>query len=219
MLSNFYANQKYFIEIQNSLFYSKISTKSLPSNVYFIPTPDEHSDLLKKIVAQAENIVFIGCCKTGLFSYLASIIGLEIKAKIIGYNEIPFFSQFPKLEFSLYPNTEPSIVENLFNELEIEGFFVEDSPGFVAPRVISMIVNEAAFMVNEQIADFNSIDIGMKLGTNYPMGPSEWLEKIGIDYIYNILLNLHHRIPTGRYKISPYLQKLYHLSKIQSSVK
>ncbi len=67
--------------------------------------------------------------------------------------------------------------------------WVKPVPGLVSARVISMIINEAFFTTGEGVTDENSIDTAMKLGTNYPLGPFEWAEKIGISRIY-ALLNL-----------------------------
>jgi len=69
-------------------------------------------------------------------------------------------------------------------------FSVKDEPGFVSARVISMIINEAFYAVGEQISTKEEIDLAMKLGTNYPYGPFEWAEKIGIENIIKLLEKL-----------------------------
>ncbi len=213
-----FASRHYIEKIQNTSFYSKTQSEIDHSNIYIYAEPDFYIEEIQIHATKSENTILLGCSKSGLFPLLAQLGLKNIQAKILGYNEIPFFLQFPKLEVTLFNDLEKPYFENLFEILDTPVFFVEDSPGFVSARVISMIVNEAAFMVTEQIADFQSIDLGMKLGTNYPFGPSEWLQQIGIDYLYSILQNLHHRNPTGRYKIAPYLQKLYYQSKIQNTV-
>ncbi len=62
--------------------------------------------------------------------------------------------------------------------------------GFISPRVISMIINEAYYTLEEKIASRGDIDTAMKLGTRYPFGPFEWSEKIGLKKIYELLENL-----------------------------
>jgi 3-hydroxybutyryl-CoA dehydrogenase len=57
--------------------------------------------------------------------------------------------------------------------------FVKDVPGFVNPRIISMIINEAFYTLEAGTSSREEIDIAMKLGTGYPLGPFEWAEKIG----------------------------------------
>jgi 3-hydroxybutyryl-CoA dehydrogenase len=64
---------------------------------------------------------------------------------------------------------------------------VEDIAGFVSARVIAMIINEAYFALEDEVSTKAEIDIAMKLGTNYPYGPFEWAEKIGLENIYKLL--------------------------------
>lgn len=65
--------------------------------------------------------------------------------------------------------------------------WVTDKPGFVTSRVIASIINEAYFALGESVSSKQEIDIAMKLGTNYPYGPFEWSEKIGLKNIYALL--------------------------------
>jgi 3-hydroxybutyryl-CoA dehydrogenase len=69
--------------------------------------------------------------------------------------------------------------------------WVPDVPGFISARVVSMIINEAYFALEENVSSKNEIDIAMKLGTNYPYGPFEWSEKIGLEKIYSLLNELN----------------------------
>ena len=64
---------------------------------------------------------------------------------------------------------------------------VSDEPGFIAARIISMIINEAYFAKAENVSSEKEIDVAMKLGTNYPFGPFEWARLIGIKNIYELL--------------------------------
>ena len=67
---------------------------------------------------------------------------------------------------------------------------VADEPGLVAARVIAMIVNEAYFALGDEVSTKNEIDTAMKLGTNYPQGPFEWVAAIGIKNVYDLLQKL-----------------------------
>lgn len=80
-----------------------------------------------------------------------------------------------------------------------------DIPGMIAARVIAMIVNEAYFALADEVSTKASIDTAMKLGTNYPYGPFEWSEKIGLSKIYALLNKLNENDP--RYIPAPNLQK------------
>lgn len=97
--------------------------------------------------------------------------------------------------------------ENIFGALNRKVIFVKDEPGFVSARVISMIVNEAFFAFGENISSIEEIDMAMKLGTNYPNGPFEWAEKIGVENIYLLLDRLSEK--EERYFPAPALKNLF----------
>ncbi|MEO5650820.1 MAG: 3-hydroxyacyl-CoA dehydrogenase family protein, partial [Ginsengibacter sp.] len=60
-------------------------------------------------------------------------------------------------------------------------------------RVISMIINEAFYTLKENVSTKKEIDLAMKLGTNYPFGPFEWAEKIGLENVFNLLKKLSEK--------------------------
>ena len=68
--------------------------------------------------------------------------------------------------------------------------FVTDVKGMVTARIIAMIINEAYYALGEGVSSKEEIDLAMKLGTNYPYGPFEWSEKIGLDKIFELLKSL-----------------------------
>lgn len=80
-----------------------------------------------------------------------------------------------------------------------------EAAGFIAPRVLAMIINEAYFALSEAVSTEAEIDTAMKLGTNYPMGPIEWSKKIGLQNIYHYLQHLS--LQDERYLPAPLLQK------------
>jgi 3-hydroxybutyryl-CoA dehydrogenase len=92
----------------------------------------------------------------------------------------------------LQPETEA-----LFQYLDIKINPVKDEPGFIAARIIAMIINEAYFALEEKVSTKNAIDIAMKLGTNYPFGPFEWAGLIGTGKIAALLKKLN--ITDNRY--------------------
>ncbi len=67
---------------------------------------------------------------------------------------------------------------------------MSDIPGFITPRVISMIINEAYFALAQGVSTPEEIDKAMKLGTAYPYGPLEWATRIGLQNIVTLLQKL-----------------------------
>jgi 3-hydroxybutyryl-CoA dehydrogenase len=78
----------------------------------------------------------------------------------------------------------------------------------IAARVLATIVNEAASAVAEGVASPQAIDIAMRLGMNYPNGPLEWGERIGLEHVVRTLDQLHAAVPDGRYRVVPMLRSL-----------
>ena len=84
---------------------------------------------------------------------------------------------------------------------------VNDSPGFVAPRIVAMLVNIAASVAQQRIAAPADIDLAVKLGLGYPKGPLEWGDAIGAPRILAILDGLYDFYRDPRYRASPWLKR------------
>jgi 3-hydroxybutyryl-CoA dehydrogenase len=81
--------------------------------------------------------------------------------------------------------------------------WLPDVPGFITPRVVSMIINEAYLSLEEGVSSKDEMNTAMRLGTNYPFGPFEWAEKIGLENIARLLTALSRQ--QVRYTPSPLL--------------
>jgi 3-hydroxybutyryl-CoA dehydrogenase len=114
------------------------------------------------------------------------------------------FFERPVIEIATGIEGIKPLAEEALNYLGWKFTWAPDEPGMIAPRVIAMIINEAYFGLGENISTKAEIDIAMKLGTNYPYGPFEWAEKIGIRYIYSLLKKLQET--DERYAPAPLLE-------------
>ncbi len=56
-----------------------------------------------------------------------------------------------------------------------------DTPGFVVNRILIPLLNDAVRTLDEGAASAEDIDKGMRLGTNWPIGPLALIDLIGID--------------------------------------
>ena len=101
--------------------------------------------------------------------------------------------------------------EKILTALNWKFIWTPDDYGFIAARIIAMIINEAYYALEENVSTKEQIDVAMKLGTNYPYGPFEWSEKIGIEKIYFLLEKLSAQ--NKRYTIAGSLKAAAQKSK------
>lgn len=113
----------------------------------------------------------------------------EIDAAFVRINAWPGFLKRSLVEASANDESRNK-TEALFVELGRKVEWVPDISGFITARVVSTIINEAFFALDEKISTEAEIDIAMKTGTNYPFGPFEWAEKIGVKAVYSLLAEL-----------------------------
>ncbi len=83
-----------------------------------------------------------------------------------------------------------ALAQELFASLGKGVVLVEDSPGLFVGRVVASIVNEAVIAVHENVATADDIDLAMRLGVNYPIGPIAWGREIGGARVARILNRL-----------------------------
>ena len=82
---------------------------------------------------------------------------------------------------------------------------VGDAPGLVLGRIVSQLVNEAAFSVGEGVGSPEDVDAGMVLGLNHPRGPLEWGDEIGAEQVLVLLTALQEEYREERYRPAPEL--------------
>lgn len=79
--------------------------------------------------------------------------------------------------------------------------------GEICARIVSALVNEASFAVEEGVAAAGDVDTAMRLGLNHPRGPFEWLEQLGVADVVGRLDELAERDP-DRYRVASSLREL-----------
>jgi 3-hydroxybutyryl-CoA dehydrogenase len=136
---------------------------------------------------------------------------VQHKARLVGLCSMPTFSHAPIVEVApaaLTPSETIQVVQTLFRSLGKEIEVVQDRVGMVFPRLICQIINEALFALQEEITTPQELDLAMKVGTGYPLGPIEWADKIGFEHIAAVLEALHRDLGEDRYRMSPLLRQI-----------
>ena len=91
---------------------------------------------------------------------------------------------------------------------------IKDSPGFIVNRLLFPLINDAANLLEERIATKEDIDNAMRLGANFPIGPLQIADLVGIDTTYKIINELHRRSKGCRIKPSNSFKKLIKNKKL-----
>ncbi|KGA95673.1 3-hydroxybutyryl-CoA dehydrogenase [Alkalihalobacillus alcalophilus ATCC 27647 = CGMCC 1.3604] len=171
---------------------------------------EEKRQAMEKIETMvAEEALIVTSCLT----FTATEIGswMAHPERLIGFATYANFSEHELVEVAK-PLQADSVylakTAELFQKIGLSVEVVEDEVGMVYPRILALIINEAAYALTEKIASAKAIDTAMKKGVNYPLGPLEWAEKIGIEDVYAVLAGLYRQFGEERYRPAPLIKKL-----------
>ncbi|HKP20583.1 MAG TPA: 3-hydroxyacyl-CoA dehydrogenase family protein, partial [Thermoleophilaceae bacterium] len=104
-------------------------------------------------------------------------------------------------------------VAECFTRLGFVTEWVEDAPGLVLGRIVSQLVNEAAFAIGEGVGSAEDVDTGLTLGLSHPRGPVAWSEAIGLDHVVAVLDALWDERHEERYRAAPLLRSAASLQR------
>ena len=108
------------------------------------------------------------------------------------------------------PGADPGVRDAVSAAIAVTGrkvTAIKDSPGFVAQRISAMIANLGCFMTEIGLATPQDIDVAMKLGLNYPLGPLELAEDLGTARTLRILERLQAITGEDRYRPTLWLAR------------
>lgn len=114
----------------------------------------------------------------------------KIGADFIRINAWPGLLQRSLTELAIPAAINEATIKEIFDQLQWKYVLAPDIPGMITARVLATIINEAYHTLGAQVSSREEIDIAMKLGTSYPYGPFEWSAKIGLQRVYELLIQL-----------------------------
>lgn len=191
---------------------------------YVIEAVFERAEVKLPVFQQLEEI----CPKdTILASNTSGIpIGLLASAtkrpdKVIGMH---FFSPVPMMRGieivkSLLTSEETLKISFEFAKaIGKEPVVVKDSPGFVTNRIIPLVLNEGAKLLEEGLATMEDVDKICRLSFNWPMGPFELCDLIGVDVAVDLLEGIYQQTGWERYKPTPLLKRMVEIGYLGRKV-
>lgn len=131
-------------------------------------------------------------------------------ARTVGVDALHAFEPTRRRTVMVSPATQPAwrdAAHALFAKDGAAVTVIDDSPGFVAQRIVACIVNIAADIAQQRIATAADIDRAVTLGLGYPQGPLAMGDALGAARILEILRNVQRVTGDPRYRPSLWLQR------------
>jgi len=97
-------------------------------------------------------------------------------------------------------------IREIAEQMGKQTVIINEFPGFVTSRISALVGNEAFYMLQEGLGTPEDIDKAIKLGLNYPMGPFELVDLVGLDARLNNLRYLHEKLGE-KYRPAPLLEQ------------
>lgn len=100
------------------------------------------------------------------------------------------------------------VLTSFLRSIGKDSVVVKDYTGFVANRLSHLFMNEAAFLVQDGVAEPKQIDKIFKHGYGHRMGPLETADLIGLDTVVQSLNVLYQSYQDSKFRCCPYLRKM-----------
>jgi 3-hydroxybutyryl-CoA dehydrogenase len=140
----------------------------------------------------------------------ATSLAARGEAGAVGFHLLPPLDETKLVELTRLPTTQQfaaDAAESFFAGLGFLTEWVEDAPGLVLGRMVSQLVNEAAFAIGEGVGSADDVDTGLMLGLSHPRGPVAWSEETGLEHVLAVLDALWSERREERYRAAPLLRR------------
>jgi 3-hydroxybutyryl-CoA dehydrogenase len=127
-------------------------------------------------------------------------------APLAGRSGCGFFALPPVGAVELVDGPGADLARQFFEGIGKPVIEIGDCVGGVIGRMVSQVINESAFAVQEGVGSPEDVDAGMQLGMNHPRGPFAWLDAIGAPQVLRVLDGLHAFTGEERYRAAPWLR-------------
>jgi 3-hydroxybutyryl-CoA dehydrogenase len=146
-----------------------------------------------------------------------SLSALDSAGSAVGFHLIAPLADARLVELTRGEGSSPlaaARAERFFAAIGKHVEWVGDGPGLVLGRILCLVINECAFALGEGVGGARDIDAGMVLGLNYPRGPLEWADAIGLDRVLALLEALCDEYREERYRPAPALRRLVRAGRL-----
>jgi 3-hydroxybutyryl-CoA dehydrogenase len=130
------------------------------------------------------------------------------------FNPVPVMSLVEVIRAPATSDETATAIVELARELGKTPAEANDFPGFVSNRILMPFINEAAYALQDGVAEPEAIDTIAKLGFNHPIGPLALADLIGLDTCVSIMEVLHDGLGDEKYAPCPLLRELVAEGKV-----
>ena len=197
---------------QANLSYTTNFAEGVSQADLIIEAVPEKKDIKKSVFEQMEKYAPSTC-------YFATNTSTMSPTEIASYAGRPertiamhFFNPVHRMKLveivrGLETNDETAdLIRQVAEQMGKETVVINEFPGFVTSRISALVGNEAFYMLQEGLGTPEEIDKAIKLGLNYPMGPFELVDLVGLDVRLNNLRYLHEKLGE-KYRPAPLLEQ------------
>ena len=178
----------------------------------------ESMPLKKEVFGKLDEIVKEGAIfGTNTSSLSITEIANGIKHPVIGMHFFNPADRMKLVEVISGENTPAEVKDEIIaisKEIGKTPVEVNEGPGFVVNRILIPMINEAAGILQEGIANVQDIDTAMQLGANHPMGPLALGDLIGLDVVLAIMDVLYTETGDPKYRANTLIKKMVRAGKL-----
>jgi 3-hydroxybutyryl-CoA dehydrogenase len=131
--------------------------------------------------------------------------------KFIGmhfFNPVPVMGLVEIIKGQATADTTVKVIEDVSHKVGKKTVLVNEAPGFAVNRLLVPALNEAVFVIQEGIATVEDMDLAIKLGLNWPMGPLTLLDFVGLDTALYISDYFVDEFKDSKYRAPALLRKM-----------
>lgn len=174
----------------------------------------ENLEIKKKIFRELDEI----CKSNAIFASNTSSLSITALAaatkrpdKVIGmhfFNPVPVMKLIEIIKGAATSEETVETINRISKNIDKNPILVNEAPGFVVNRILVPMINEAAYLLMECVAEAEEIDEAMKYGANHPIGPLALADLIGLDVCLSVMEVLHCEFGDDKYRPCPLLRKM-----------